>query len=225
LTEEDKALVLSQVAFHLCRMGRLTESIKPMRLGLRMSIKQQKWKNASACAMNLSELELTLGDIDSAGDVANDAVTYAVQSGDAFLQLRSQTTLADAWHQAGREIEALSLFSKAEKLHADAEPDYPLLYSQQGFQYCDLLLSQVERASWCICLAAGNESRGDIRASAQITKICSSVKRRATRTLKWAARHQLGPLTLALHEQTLACAAFYHAVLADPPPSHSPANC
>ena len=30
-------------------------------------------------------------------------------------------------------------------MQVDRQPDYPLLYSLQGFQYCDLLLAEAER--------------------------------------------------------------------------------
>ena len=33
-------------------------------------------------------------------------------------------------------------------MQAESQPDYPLLYSLQGFRYCDLLLAEAERAAW-----------------------------------------------------------------------------
>ena len=55
---------------------------------------------------------------------------------------------ADALHQAGRRAEAETRFREAEQMQAERQPDYPLLYSLQGFQYCDLLLATSERAAW-----------------------------------------------------------------------------
>jgi tetratricopeptide (TPR) repeat protein len=53
-----------------------------------------------------------------------------------------RTDLADALHQAGRQSEAESLFREAEEMQKENQPEYPFLYSLQGFLYCDLLLSQ-----------------------------------------------------------------------------------
>ncbi len=38
--------------------------------------------------------------------------------------------------------EALRLFAEAEAMQKEEQPEYPFLYSLQGFQYCDLLLTQ-----------------------------------------------------------------------------------
>ena len=37
-------------------------------------------------------------------------------------------------------------------MQAERQPDYPLLYSLSGFQYCDLLLTEAERAAWQVLL-------------------------------------------------------------------------
>jgi tetratricopeptide (TPR) repeat protein len=79
---------------------------------------------------------------------AEQSVTYADRSGDAFRRLASRTTHADALHQAGRRAEAEARFREAEEMQAERQPDYPLLYSMGGFQYCDLLLAEAERAAW-----------------------------------------------------------------------------
>ena len=49
---------------------------------------------------------------------------------------------------AGSHGPAESLFREAEQMQAKLQPDYPLLYFLQGFQYCDLLLAEAERAAW-----------------------------------------------------------------------------
>ena len=75
-------------------------------------------------------------------------MTYADRSGDAFQRMAMRTTHADALHQAGRRAEAEARFREAEQMQAERQPDYPLLYSLQGFRYCDLLLAAAERAAW-----------------------------------------------------------------------------
>jgi hypothetical protein len=59
-----------------------------------------------------------------------------------------RTTHAYALHQAGRWAEAKARFREAEQMQAERQCDYPLLYSTGGFRYCDLLLTEPERAAW-----------------------------------------------------------------------------
>ena len=146
LTEVDQAWLLNEAAFTLRALGRLTEALEPMRTGLEMRIKQEAWKSAARVANNLSELELTLGEVAEAmKDAAEQSVTYADRSGDAFLRMVTRATHADALHQAGRRDEAEARFREAEQMQAESQPDYPLLYSIPGFQHCDLLLAEAER--------------------------------------------------------------------------------
>ena len=69
-----------------------------------------------------------------------------------FSGWSTRTTHADALHQAGRRAEAETRFREAEQMQAERQPDYPLLYSLRGFQYCDLLLAAPERAAWQMML-------------------------------------------------------------------------
>jgi tetratricopeptide (TPR) repeat protein len=156
LTESDKSLVLGIVGFVLRALGRLKEAASPLQAALEAAIAQKDWRNGSIRASNLSELYLTIGDIALALEYAYQSVELADRSDDAFLRMTFRTTLADAMHQAGSQYEAESLFREAEKLQKDQQPEYPLIHSLQGFQYCDLLLSwgkyqEVQRrAEWMI---------------------------------------------------------------------------
>ena len=49
-----------------------------------MRVKQEDWNEAAISASNLSELELTLGEVAGAVGDAEQSVTYADRSGDAF---------------------------------------------------------------------------------------------------------------------------------------------
>jgi hypothetical protein len=49
--------------------------------------------------------------------------------------------------------EARQLFEQAEALQRQNQPQYELLYSLQGFQYCDLILAPAERMAWRSLLA------------------------------------------------------------------------
>ncbi|MBI5385631.1 MAG: DUF4062 domain-containing protein [Verrucomicrobia bacterium] len=157
LKANEQSWMLNKAAFRLRALGRLAESLEPMRVSGEMDVKVEEWKGAAISYSNLSELELTLGEVAGAVGDAEQSMTYADRSGDAFQRMGKRTTHADALHQAGRRAEAETRLREAEQMQQEDQPDYPLLYSLPGFRYCDLLLAAPERAAWQICLgSAGN---------------------------------------------------------------------
>jgi tetratricopeptide (TPR) repeat protein len=102
----------------------------------------EDWGNAARYAINVSEIYLTSGDLTQALEYAQQGVDLADRSGDAFIRMYNRTTLADALHQAGRLEEAEATFREAKEIQRERQPGLPLLYSFQGFRYCDLLLGQ-----------------------------------------------------------------------------------
>lgn len=215
LSQEGQAWLLNQAALDLRALGLLTESLEPMRAGLKMHIRQEVWKSAAIIAINLSELELTLGEVAGAVGDAAQSVTYAGHSGDAGQRMVTRTAQAGALHQAGRGAEALARFREAEQMQADFQPDYPLLYSLQGFQYCELLLAAPERAAW----QKGKSEVGSRKS--ELIGACRVVSQRASQTLKIAEQH-LGLLDIALDHLTLGRAALYEAILEQPADSPPP---
>ena len=141
LAPQYQAAALSWAGFCLRALGRLREAQQPMQAGEAMRIKQENWKQAALDASNLSELQLTLGEVESAVASAARSVEHADRSGDLFERMAFRTTHADALHQYGESDAALELFQNAEVLQQQWQPQYPQLYSLQGFQYCDLLLA------------------------------------------------------------------------------------
>lgn len=204
LTETDQSWLLNEAAFTLRALGRLTEALEPMRVGLEMRIKQETWTGAAIIAGNLSELELTLGEIAQAVEDAEQSVTYAERSGDAFQRRGKRTTLADALHQAGRWDEAEARFREAEQIQAESQPNYPLLYSLGGFRYCDLLLSKVELEA--------EKAEGEPKKEEGLA-LCRAIAERAAKTLEWATDVNAPLLDFALNHLTLGRAALYAAVL------------
>jgi len=142
LSEAKKGLVLEIAGFNLRAIGRLKEAMQPTQAGLEARIIQEDWEGAAIPASNLSELSLTLGDLARSLEYAEQSVDLADHSDDAFMQMASRTTLADALHQAGRLPEAETAFQEAEEMQKERQPEYQLLYSLWGFRYCDLLLGQ-----------------------------------------------------------------------------------
>ena len=186
---------------HFFRVGRV-----------RTQLRTRRNERASAFGIQvLSELELTLGEVAGAVGDAELSVTYADRSRDAFMRHCSRTTHADGLHQAGRRAEADTRFREAEHMQQERQPDYPLLYSLQGFRYCDLLLAAPERAAWQIVLgsagvspaafgvspkapSATNQSArtptgSDRDGRAPLIESCRTVFQRAAQTLKIAERN------------------------------------
>jgi hypothetical protein len=228
LTEMWQAWLLGEAAFRLRALGRLTEALDPMRAGLEMCVTRNDWKQAAIHASNLSELELTLGDVAGAVGDAEQSVTHADRSGDAYQMVTNRTRHADALHQLGRRSEAEARLREAEQMQANkSQPEYPLLYSISGFQYCDLLLAVPERAAWQIVLESGDLSNllaaqigrrveienGDESAH---SKTLRAVSQRAAQTLMLAEDNNLSLLTIAFDHLTLGRAALYASILECP---------
>ena len=171
-----QAGALNWAGFRLRALGRLREAQQPMQASEYIRAQQKNWKSAAINASNLSELQLTLGEVEAAVDSAERSVDYADRSEDVFLRMAFRTTHADALHQYGEQDAALALFQAAEALQKQQQPQYPCLYSAQGFQYCDLLL------------AIGESSQ---------------VLQRAQQTLEWVTKAGIDLLSAALDHLSL----------------------
>lgn len=141
MTEETQAVVLSWTGFALRALGRLREAAKPIKASLELAVEKKEWKSAAARACNLSELYLTAGNIMEAVKYGQLSVQYADQSGDSFEMESDRTAHANALHQSGNLEAAAHLFVEAEAMQQKRQPEYRYLYSLQGYQYCNMLLS------------------------------------------------------------------------------------
>jgi tetratricopeptide (TPR) repeat protein len=209
LTDAAQSWLLNASAFRLRAMGRLTEALEPTQQAcLEMNVKREDWMNAAITTSNLAQLELTLGEVATAVTDAEQAVTYAEHRGDAFQRITKRTNYADAMHQAGRRDEAAALFREAEEMQAGNQPEYPLLYSVQGFQNCDLLLAAAERAAWRYIL-----NLFSIPQPSSLPESCRAVSERATTALQIVLNGSRNLLDIALNRLTLGRAALYAAIL------------
>ena len=142
LMEADKAEVLSSAGVDLQALGRLEEAVGPMQAGLIMNLSLDDWKNAAIAASNLSGIYLLLGNLPQASTFAQQSAELADRGDDWRQRMINRARLANALHQAGRIFEAAAAFHESESLQKQQLPQYPFLYSFQGFWYCDLLLTQ-----------------------------------------------------------------------------------
>ena len=186
LAGDDQALALSLAGSWLRALGRLREAQQPMQAGEAMRVQQNNWQGAARNASNLSELQLTLGDVETAVASAERSVAHADRSEELFERMAFRTTHADALHQYGEQDAALALFQEAEELQQQRQPQYPQLYSLWGFRYCDLLL--------------------ELGKSSQVLQ-------RAQKTLDWVTKAELGLLDIALDHLSLGRAHLHQQQL------------
>ncbi len=190
LTDDDKGWVLNSAGYSLRGLGRLREARQPMKASLEAEIAREHWKRAAVVAGNLTEICLTLGEVTAGVKYGRQGVELADRSGAAFQRLSLRADLAHALHQAGDLPGAEKLFREAEGLQQEDQPEFPLLYSLQGYQFCDLLLSQGR---------------------------FQQVQERAKKTLEWVTSDPHAPsLTVAVEYLSLARAALGQAQGGEP---------
>ena len=212
LTAAAQAWILNEAGFVLRALGRLPEAVQPMRASLHACIQLEDWKDAARGAGNLSELTLTLGEVASAVQAGEESVELADRSGDAFWRMADRTTLGDALHHAGRWEESAASFREAEAMQAEMQPQYPRLYSLQGYQYCDLLLAMAEPEDgsgldgvWAPPVGQALPADPGLvgRHSLPYKTACEAVRERASQTLEWVTRADVDILSIVLDHLSL----------------------
>ena len=142
LTEEMKEYIYSEAGFYLRILGQLSESESLLLASLKLSEARRNWCIAARNAGNLGELYLPKGDISRAVNYAQRGVDFANRSDDDFRKMTNPTTLAHILHHIGLLEQAEKFFQQAEKIQKEHRSQPHLLYSVQGFRYCNMLLSQ-----------------------------------------------------------------------------------
>ncbi|WP_240220569.1 SEFIR domain-containing protein [Rheinheimera hassiensis] len=180
--------MLGNAGFCLRALGRLHEALGPVQASIDIALRQKNWKEAAKGACNLSELQLILGEVAQAVENGSSSWQYADKSDNIFFTSAFRTTQADALHQAGNITAALALFQEAEQLQKRHQPQFPCLYSVQGFRYCELLLAQ-----------------GGAK----------EVLERATLALEWAKQEGASLLSIALDQLSLGRSYLQQAYTGD----------
>lgn len=220
LATATQAWLLNEAAFCLRALGRLSEALKPMQSGLERLIEQRNWKEAAAMASNLSELELTLGQVTNAVCNAEQSIEFADRSKDAFQRIHRRVRAGDAMHQAGQRESALNWFRQAEVLQTKDQPEHTWLYSVSGFQYCDALLTGVDQAVWRERIVLpGNTATHEQRVVTHATRepllqACSEVFERGSSELERRKNLPTASLLdIANNHLTLARVTLYQSLL------------
>lgn len=141
LSAKATSMLLDDAGEALHAVGRLSEALAAMQALLAWGRSRDDLKDMTKSAITLSELSLTMGNIEQAIRYGTDCVSYAGRRATPFHMQVSRSTLADALHQAGRFNEASEVFREAESIESSRRPSAPILTSMQGYAYCDLLLT------------------------------------------------------------------------------------
>lgn len=144
-----RAWLLNGVAYLLRGLGRLLEADAPLRHSLALRVEEGNWRPAVNCAFNLSDLNLMLGRIEKSLSDAKSAITY---SQNPSLRVNSEilsahVNLGNVLFNKGETEKALSSFHDAEEFLRN-EPQCRLLYGVAGANYCNLILTEAEKAAW-----------------------------------------------------------------------------
>jgi tetratricopeptide (TPR) repeat protein len=209
LSETIKAWLLHEAAYSLRSAGRLIEAREAQARNLEMRIREGAVQHLPSSAVNLSDLDLILGDVESAVRESRQSMDFADESKEVQQRMLAQANLANALHLAGQASESAKLFVEAEIVQRQLQPETPILYSLRGFSYCDLLLSGAETAAWRVFLKPGSEM-GNL----DLAESCRAVVTRATQTLSWVISVRW-LLHIALDNLTLGRAMLYAALLDD----------
>ena len=218
LSAEAKSWLLGFAASNLRRLGRLTEALEPLRVGLKMDVARKDWKNSAISSLNLSELELTLGDTAAAVAATEESVNYANLSNEINWIIVSVATHGEALHQAGNRKAAIRLFEQAEALQAKIQPQYKSLYSTRGYHFGDALLSAAECEAWRSSIMVGHGSDAPHHREVApptepvqqepFVSECDNVIERARQWIEWRTPN-ISLLDIALIDLTIARCGWY----------------
>jgi hypothetical protein len=209
LTKPAQAWLLGEASFSLRALGRLTEALEPMRTGLVMSVQQTNWKVAAVKASNLSELELTLGEVAGSVRDAEQAVTYSDRSDEGvWNRVSARIRLADAELAGGQCVKAKKAFTEIEAELIESNLRYRWLPGNWGFRHDDVRLAESERWTWRKMLG----THGDEDLSSYLSD-ARSVIERASQRMTADTRDGQPLVDIALDHLTLGRAALYAAIL------------
>jgi tetratricopeptide (TPR) repeat protein len=206
--------LLATTAFHLQALGRFEEAIQPMRESFRLFEQHCDAQQMVIITNNLADLELTVGNIAAALRYGEHVASLAKHCLPLLKQIAWRARYASILHQSGRRKDALNEFQRSEKDYAAVSP-FGLLYSVQGFCYCDCLLDEAESAAWRFLLETQQHLRvepAEKQPMRTLLETCAEVERRIRKTLNEAARGGQ-PLDIALDCLTAGRTALIYCIL------------
>lgn len=197
LPDAHQGWLLNAAGHCLRHLGRCAEAVEPLQRGLQIALAQSDASHASTRSANFSEIQMLLGCLDDAIDLAKLGVDCAQKTKNPEWLCWRLATVAACYHQRGEIGAAYDWFAMSETIQKSYQPENEFLYSSRGYQYCELLLSYAEIVVWRTLLGL------ELGADYDLRSICEDVRSRATFALKLAVKHGW-TLFLGLDRLTLA---------------------
>ena len=155
LTDWTQALVLSNVGWALRGLGkRMSECLEPMREAKRKFVEMGIWNEASGCASNVSQMNLSMGRIDDAWHEAMTCIELAERAepnASALMRVVARTQLGRVLSAMGYTREACSAYQDAQdrqstQYHSPPpssqwKPPSPMLTGTSGLDFWNVQLS------------------------------------------------------------------------------------
>ena len=140
LTLLDQNWVLASATVTLGELGRFAEALPGLQAAEDAYVEQQNNLSATA-ASNLAESEAALGSLVVAEASSRRAIERADGAADLFSRIAFRTRAAQIVADRGDRGTARRLFDEAATLQKEWQPEYPSLYSLQGWLFSDFNLS------------------------------------------------------------------------------------
>ena len=140
--KKEEVLILGQVGYCLCAVGRNEEAAEPIKAALEASIELKDWNESCTNANNLIELYLSIGDLTKAIDYAKRLQKLANNSCNVEHKINSMVVFAYSLFHINRLNDAIKAFHRAEFMTKRQNRYFKFLHSFNGFRHCELLLSQ-----------------------------------------------------------------------------------
>jgi tetratricopeptide (TPR) repeat protein len=138
---QTEALILMEAGSVLRGLARFKDAQDALQASHEFARDHENASGASEAAGNLAELYVRTGELLKAVKWGQVGLQFADASEDTFLKIVIRGVLANALHATGELDRALAIFSESEALQRDREPDRPILYGIQGWEYWDCLIS------------------------------------------------------------------------------------
>jgi hypothetical protein len=177
-----RAELLGTTGFYLHVVGRPDEAREPMMESVNLAVLEANWLEAAIGAINLCELESTLGSISKAVLHGKKSVALADRSLNDFYRILTRSCLAEALFEIGRRDAAEGLFKKSEKLQSEIDHDCQFLTSVSGARFCNLILDPAEQLAWHNIL--NPSASKDTVTNERVVERCLEVERRVSFMLK-----------------------------------------
>ena len=142
---KNKIFIFCELGIDLRMIGRLEEADYAFTYAKELSDKAKIYNYSVNINRHLSQLYLSMGEINKAINFAKNSVNLSSKKNvSKYEKISSLCTLGDTLHHSGEYSEARKVFLEAERLQKLSNSKYQILNSLAGYRYCDYLLTNNE---------------------------------------------------------------------------------